>query len=94
MGHARGGGGRRRVGSQALVRTEAGTVTVNLGPRWYRAQAGMALQSGDRVAITGSSVTRNGKTVILATTVRRGDQELRLRDGAGVPAWTNRSRQE
>jgi hypothetical protein len=45
------------------------------------------IEPGDRVEITGSRVTVEGKPTIIAAEVRKGDEVLQLRDAAGVPVW-------
>ena len=42
---------------------------------------------GDEVTVTGSQVTRGDESFMLATTVKRGNEVLRLRDKDGNPAW-------
>ncbi len=42
---------------------------------------------GDKVTVTGSLVTVRDETFILATTVKRGDEVLRLRSKDGTPEW-------
>jgi len=42
---------------------------------------------GDKVVVTGSQITVRGEPFILATTVKRGNEVLRLRDKVGVPEW-------
>ncbi len=42
---------------------------------------------GDEVTVTGSQVTRGDESFMLATTVKRGNEVLRLRDKDGNPEW-------
>ncbi len=42
---------------------------------------------GDEVTVTGSQVTRGDVSFMLATTVKRGNEVLRMRDKDGNPAW-------
>jgi len=39
------------------------------------------------VVVTGSRIVEDGKPLILVTTLRRGEEQLSLRDGAGTPLW-------
>lgn len=79
-----GGGERLRL----QVRTEDNRmVVVYAGPRAYAAAQHLSFAPGDTVTITGSKATLNGREVIIATEVRKGDQTLRLRDPQGRPVW-------
>ena len=42
---------------------------------------------GDKVTVTGSQVTLRGESLMLAMTVKRGNEVLQLRDKAGIPQW-------
>jgi len=62
---------------------------VHLGPAFYIAGSEQAkpFKIGDQVTVTGSQVTRGGEPFMLATTVKRGNEVLRLRDKDGTPEW-------
>jgi len=74
------------------VETEAGQITVFLGPNLYVDQQPLQIKALDRIQVTGSKVMWGGKTVILAAEVKKGDQVLKLRDPNGVPLWSGRGR--
>ncbi len=63
-------------------------VSVHLGPLWYLENQDVKIEPKDRVEITGSRVTMQGKPAIIAAQVKKGDQTLKLRDEAGVPVWS------
>jgi len=42
---------------------------------------------GDKVTVSGSWVTVRGEPLMIATTVKRGNEVLRLRDKDGIPEW-------
>lgn len=62
---------------------------VYLGPAFYIEGAEQAkhFKIGDEVTVTGSQVTVRGEPFMLATTVKRGNDVLRLRDMDGNPEW-------
>jgi sporulation protein YlmC with PRC-barrel domain len=62
---------------------------VYLGPAFYIVSPEQAkdFKIGDQVTVTGSQVTVRGEPFMLATTVKRGNEVLRLRDKDGTPEW-------
>jgi len=52
----------------------------------------MAFAPGDKVEVTGSRITYEGQPTIIAGEVKKGEQVLKLRDAAGVPAWAGQGR--
>ena len=62
---------------------------VYLGPPAYIEVPGSSthLLLGDTVTVSGSRVTRGGEAFLIATTVTRGKDVLRLRDKDGNPEW-------
>ena len=55
---------------------------VTLGPAFYIVGPGQAKQFklGEKVTVTGSQGTRDGEPFMVATTVKRGNEVLRLRE--------------
>ena len=62
---------------------------VYLGPAFYIVGPGQAKQFklGEKVTVSGSMGTREGEPFMIATTVKRGNEVLRLRDKDGTPEW-------
>jgi sporulation protein YlmC with PRC-barrel domain len=62
---------------------------VYLGPALYIVGPGQAkhFKIGDQVTVSGSQATRGGELFMIATTVKRGNEVLRLRDKDGNPEW-------
>jgi sporulation protein YlmC with PRC-barrel domain len=62
---------------------------VYLGPAFYIVGPDQAkhFKLGDKVTVTGSQVTRGDERFIIAMTVKRGNEVLRLRDKDGNPEW-------
>jgi sporulation protein YlmC with PRC-barrel domain len=62
---------------------------VYLGPARYIVVFEQAkhFKMGDKITVTGSLVTVRGEPFMIATTVKRGNEILRLRDKDGNPEW-------
>ena len=74
-------------GIHLTVKTDEETVTVHLGPGWYIEKQDTKIEAMDKVEITGSKISYNDKTAIVAYEVKKGDDTLVLRDANGFPAW-------
>jgi sporulation protein YlmC with PRC-barrel domain len=64
-------------------------LSVYLGPAFFifGTEQVNYFRLGDEVTVTGSQVTRGDVSFMLATTVKRGNEVLRMRDKDGNPAW-------
>ncbi len=71
-----------------MVKTEKETISVHLGPAWYIQRQDMKIVPGDKVEITGSRITFEGKPAIIAAEVKKGTEILKLRDENGFPVWS------
>ena len=62
---------------------------VYLGPAFYIVGPWQAkhFKLGDKVTVRGSQVTIKGEPLMIAVTVKLGNEVLRLRDQEGIPAW-------
>jgi len=70
------------------LRTGTETIPVHLGPEWFLEKQDAALEKGDKLEVTGSRVSFEGKPAIIASEVKKGEQTLKLRDDKGVPIWS------
>ncbi len=59
-------------------------IKVELAPRWYLNEYGLALSPKDIVVVQG---VRDGNGVLQAHQLRRGNTQLNLRDDNGEPLW-------
>jgi hypothetical protein len=75
-------------GTHLVVRFEAETLTVHVGPTAYLAKKGFAFAEGDKIAVTGSRLPFEGHDILVAREIRKGDKLLTLRNGQGIPLWS------
>jgi len=73
--------------AQLTLKTEKEALTVYLGPGWFLEKQGMKIGNLDRIQVTGSRITVQGQSALLAGEVRKGDLVLKLRDAQGQPLW-------
>lgn len=74
------------------LRTEEGKIKIFLGPSLYVDKFPVKINVLDKIQVTGSKITWEGKPVILAAEVRKGDQVLKLRETNGTPVWGGHGR--
>ena len=75
-------------GIHLVVKTNESTVPVHLGPGWYIENQDITFEQNDKVEVTGSRITFEGKPAIVAAEIKKGDEVLILRDNNGFPAWS------
>ncbi len=75
-------------GVHLVVKTDKESISVHLGPAWYLENQDVKIQPKDKVEITGSRITFDGKPAIIAKEVKKGDEVLNLRDDSGYPVWS------
>ncbi len=66
---------------------EGEMILVALAPTYFLQSNNMLFTRGETVEVTGSMVGQGERTFIIATSVKKGDRELELRDQKGVPLW-------
>lgn len=79
-------------GVHLMVKTENETVSVHLGPGWFIENQDINIEPKDNIEVRGSRITLEGKDVIIAAEVKKGDEILKLRDENGFPAWSGSRR--
>ncbi|WP_441000917.1 DNA-binding protein [Fodinibius sp. SL11] len=75
-----------QMGVHMTIKTDNETIPVHLGPAWYLEQQ-EKIQKGDQVVVTGSRVTFENKPALIASTIKRNQMTLQLRDKNGFPVW-------
>lgn len=85
---------RRQDGQVVVIvlATPKGELFVHLGPRWYLDQQPLKLKPEDTIRVTGSRVMVQGKSVILASEIKRGNEKMVLRKEDGTPVWAGQRR--
>ncbi len=74
-------------GVHLIVKTDGETVSVHLGPGWFIERQDVTIEPEDKIEVTGSRITYQGKPAIIAAEVKKGDEVLKLRDENGIPYW-------
>lgn len=74
-------------GVHLLLKTDREQISVHLGPAWYIDNQEPVIQPKDKIVIIGSRIQLDGKVVIIASELKRGDTSLKLRDADGHPVW-------
>ncbi len=72
-------------GAHLFVTTAQGTVDAHLGPSGSWKAQNLALAPGDAVELTGVMTNFDGKSVLLARTLRTGNRIAVLRNEHGIP---------
>jgi hypothetical protein len=86
--HTLGFGHRAADDAQLLLKTDNDTVRIRLGPTAFLSDRKVEITEGDRLAVTGSSVTVGDSQVVLAREIRKGDTAWTLRNAAGQALWS------
>lgn len=75
-------------GVHLMVKTDKETISVHLGPGWYIENQDTKIEPKDKVEVTGSRITLDGKPAIIAAEVKKGEELLKLRNKKGFPFWS------
>ena len=74
-------------GIKFVMETEREDIDVHLGPAWFILYQDMILKVKDDVEVYGCRTMIDGKKVIMASKLVRGNKMLLLRDDDGIPYW-------
>jgi len=86
------GGGKGMQHRGALLKTDQGSLMVDLAPAWFLNEKKVVVEAGDTVSATGSKVTLDGQPGLIAREVTVNGTTLKLRDEQGVPVWQGAGR--
>ena len=74
-------------GVELTVRTTKGLVVIHLGPNRYMERQRIQFTIGDEIKVLGALVDFDGRSVVMAREVEKGNEKLSLRDKMGRPVW-------
>jgi hypothetical protein len=74
-----------------MLQTANGTIAVQLGPAWYIDKQTPRIEANDTITVTGSRVTMDGRSAVVAADVTKGNELLKLRENNGIPVWPRRN---
>jgi len=78
---------RRGYWIDVMLQTATGTIPVQLGPAWYIDKQTPRIEANDTITVTGSRVTMDGRSAIVAADITKGNELLKLREDNGIPLW-------
>jgi hypothetical protein len=76
------------AGVHLVLKEANGEMSVHLGPEWYVERQDFEIKVGDKIEVTGSKVTFQGKPALIAAEVKKNNDVLKLRDNDGFPYWS------
>jgi hypothetical protein len=79
-------GNGRDYGVRAILETGREKIAVILGPVEYLEKQGLKIEPKNRVTVTGSRITIQGRPILIAMEVK-GDAPMKLREQSGRPDW-------
>lgn len=80
-------GKNARMGTHLMLKTDAGTLPVHVGPSAYLATQQFSFAQGDGIEVLGSKVLVAGTETLLAREIKKEGKTLVLRNAQGVPQW-------
>jgi hypothetical protein len=78
---------RRGYWVQLMLQNEKEKIPVQLGPAWYIDKQTPRIEANDTITVTGSRLTMDGTSAIIAADITKGNELLKLRDDNGIPVW-------
>lgn len=81
-------GNRGGIGTHLSLKTDQGVYDVHVGPAAYVSAQQFAFAKGDALEVIGSKANVNGKDILIARQIKKGNGTLTLRDERGFPKWS------
>jgi sporulation protein YlmC with PRC-barrel domain len=66
---------------------EGKDMVIHVGPQDYYMSQGLRFAEGDKITVTGSKARSGLRSVIVPTTIQKGDETFKIRDESGKPLW-------
>ncbi len=63
-------------GYHLILKTDQETIPVQMGPTWYVEKQPLQIATKDTVDVTGSRVSCDGKPVIMAASIKKGEETV------------------
>lgn len=82
----------RMGGIHIVVKDNEQLTEIHVAPMRYLETEGFTIAKGDMVEVTGSLVSSEDDTYMIAREVKKGDRLLRLRNKEGIPLWSRSRR--
>jgi hypothetical protein len=81
-------------GVHLTLKNDKETIPVQLGPSSYLETQKVKLAVNDSIDVKGSRIKFDDKPEIIAATIIRGADTLKLRNDNGIPLWSRSRRQQ
>lgn len=81
-----------RSGTHLIVKVDADTVDIHVGPSSYIEKEQFSFAKGDEIEVLGSAVTIAGEKTLIAREITRDGKTLILRNAQGIPQWSGGKR--
>lgn len=79
-------------GTHLVLKADAATFDVHVGPSSYITQQKFTFAKGDMIEVVGSKVTIADKEALLAREITKDGKTLVLRNAQGIPQWSRGQR--
>ncbi|MEB3277942.1 MAG: hypothetical protein VKK42_03335 [Lyngbya sp.] len=78
----------QRGGVHVVLQTDNETIDLHLGPAWYINNQDIRIEPNDEIKVTATRVSSaDGRAVMVASEITKGNKTITLRDEAGFPVW-------
>ena len=76
-------------GTHLVLKTDRGTMLVHVALSRFLREQKIAIQTGERLQVTGAKIRYQGREGMIAREIVRRDEVFTLRDTSGKPLWSN-----
>jgi hypothetical protein len=68
-----------------MLQTDREVIPIHLGPLWFMVKETPRIEVNDTITVTGSRMMLDGRPVVIAADIAKGNALLKLRQNDGVP---------